>query len=140
MPLALKSDSQYAIKCRFSVSSYRSLLLIEGVGFTDWLPGWRRRNFTTSTGSPVKNVELIKYMDALLSARARSGQQVRLVHVRGHAGEEGNEGADGLAVSGAKLQEVEEPDWDALRLRLEEEPVGRTPSGLGSADASVSHS
>lgn len=85
-------------------------------------------------------MELIKYMDALLSARVRSGQQVRLVHVRGHAGEEGNEGADGLAVSGAKLQEVEEPVWDALRLRLEKEPVGGTPSGIGSTDASVSHS
>jgi ribonuclease HI len=78
-------------------------------------------------------------MDALLSARIRSGQQVRLEHVRGHAGEEGNEGADGLAVSGAKLREVEEPDWDALRLRLEKEPV-RGTSGIGSADASVSHS
>jgi ribonuclease HI len=116
------------------------LLLIECVGFTDWLPGWRRRNFTTSTGTPVKNVELIKYMDALLSARGRSGQQIRLEHVRGHVGEEGNEGADALAVRGAKLREVEEPDWDALRIRLEREPVQAAPSSIESADASVSHS
>jgi len=116
------------------------LLLIEFVGFTDWLPGWRRRNFTTSKGTPVKNVELVKYMDALFSSRQRSGGQVRLEHVRGHAGEEGNEGADALAVSGTKLQEVEEPDWDALRFMLEKEPMRRgMSSSTELADASVSH-
>jgi hypothetical protein len=121
----------------FSALLYRSYLSY--VGFTDWLPGWRRRNFTTSKGTPVKNVELIMYMDSLFSVRGRSGQQVRLEHVRGHAGEEGNEGADALAVSGAKLQEVEEPDWDALRLRLEREPVRETVSSIESVDTSVSH-
>jgi len=62
------------------------------------------------------------YMDALLSLRGRSGQQVRLQHVRGHVGEVGNEGADALAVRGTKLDDVDEPDWDTLRLRLNEEP------------------
>ncbi|KAN0113624.1 Ribonuclease H-like domain containing protein [Russula decolorans] len=103
-PLIIKSDSQYSIKC-----------------FTDWLPGWRRHNFTTSKGEPVKNVELIMYMDALISLRDRSGQQVMLQYVRGHVGEVGNEGADALAVRGAKLHEVEELDWDTLRLRLLDE-------------------
>jgi len=120
VPLVIKSDSEYAIKC-----------------FTDWLPGWRRRNFTTSKGTPVKNVDLVKYMDALFSLRQRSGQQVRLEHVRGHAGEEGNEGADALAVSGTKLQEVEEPDWDALRFMLEKEPMRGTSSSTKWADASI---
>jgi hypothetical protein len=85
-------------------------------------------------------VELIKYMDALLSMRLRSGQQVRLEHVRGHAGEEGNEGADALAVGGTKLREVEEPDWDAMRLRLEREPFLGIAATIERADASVSHS
>ena len=62
------------------------------------------------------------YMDALLSLRGRSGQQVKLQHVRGHAGEVGNEGADALAVRGTTLHEVDEPDWDTLRLKLDEEP------------------
>lgn len=78
-------------------------------------------------------------MDALFSSRQRSGQQVRLEHVRGHAGEEGNEGADALAVSGTRLQEVEEPDWDALRLVLEKEPMRGMSSSAELADASVSH-
>jgi ribonuclease HI len=95
-------------------------------------------------GAPVKNLKLIMYMDALLAARGRSGQQVRLEYVRGHAGEIGNEGADALAVRGTKLQEVEEPDWDALRLRLNEEPVPArgvitAHRELADADISVSH-
>ena len=82
------------------------------------------------------------YMDALLASRGRFGQQVRLEHVRGHAGEVGNEGADALAVRGARLQEVEEPDWDALRLRLDEEepaPAPRADIESAGADISVSH-
>jgi hypothetical protein len=85
-------------------------------------------------------------MDALLTSRGRSGQQVRLEHVRGHAGEVGNEGADALAVHGAKLHEVEEPDWDALRLGnynyfkfgLDEETEPARGANIESADADVS--
>lgn len=83
-------------------------------------------------------MELVKYMDALFSTRQRSGQQVRLEHVRGHAGEEGNEGADALAVGGTKLQEVEEPDWDALKFMLEKEPMRGMSTSTELADASVS--
>jgi ribonuclease HI len=84
------------------------------------------------------------YMDALLSLRGRSGQQARLQYVRGHVGEVGNEGADALAVRGAKLYEVEERDWDALRLRLDEEPEPKrgaiADTELTDAHISVSHS
>lgn len=82
-------------------------------------------------------------MDALLSLRGRSGQQVRLQHVRGHVGEVGNEGADALAVRGTKLHEVDELDWDTLRLRLDEEPErkrgGITDREVGDVNVSVSH-
>ncbi|KAI0289770.1 ribonuclease H-like domain-containing protein [Russula brevipes] len=123
VPLVIKSDSEYAIKC-----------------FSVWLPGWRRNNFTTSSGMPVKNVKLIMYMSVLFSTRERSGQQVRLQHVRGHAGEVGNEGADTLAVRGAKLKDVEEPDWDALRLEVEEKPVRSAHASVKLTDLSVSNS
>jgi ribonuclease HI len=87
-------------------------------------------------------VKLIMYMDALLSLRGRSGQQVRLQHVRGHVGEVGNEGADALAVRGTKLHEVDEPDWDTLRLRLDEEPAPKrgaiTDGEFADANISVS--
>ncbi|KAI0298058.1 ribonuclease H-like domain-containing protein [Multifurca ochricompacta] len=120
VPLLIKSDSLYAIKC-----------------FNEWLPSWRQRNFTTSSGTPVKNVELIMYVDALLSMRRQSGQQVRLTYVRGHAGETGNDGADALAVRGAGLPKVEEPDWVALRLRLEKAPVRSTLVAGHPVDASM---
>ncbi|KAH9970637.1 ribonuclease H-like domain-containing protein [Lactifluus volemus] len=120
VPLVIKSDSQYAIKCT-----------------TEWLPGWRHKNFVTSKGTLVKNVELIKYMDALLSMRSRTGQQVRLEHVRGHAGEVGNEGADALAVCGTQLPDVEEPDWEALRVTLERAPAQGTSTGVESVDVSI---
>ena len=88
-------------------------------------------------------MKLIMYMDALLSLRGRSGQQVRLQYVRGHVGEVGNEGADALAVRGAKLHEVEERDWDTLRLRLVEEPLPKrgaiADTELADANISVSH-
>ena len=88
-------------------------------------------------------MKLIMYMDALLSLRRRSGQQVRLQYVRGHVGEVGNEGADALAVRGVKLHEVEEPDWDTLRLRLNEEYEPRrgaiADAELADANISVSY-
>jgi ribonuclease HI len=84
-------------------------------------------------------MRLIKYLDALLSTRGWSGQQVRFEHVRGHMGEVGNEGADALAVHGAQLPEVEEPDWDALGLGLGRVPVHGTLASVESIDASVSH-
>lgn len=83
------------------------------------------------------------YMDALLTLRGHSGQQVRLQYVRGHVGEVGNEGADALAVRGTKLQEVDERDWDTLRLRLDEEPESKSGGiadrELADANISVSH-
>lgn len=72
------------------------------------------------------------YADALMTMRRQAGQEVRFEHVRGHAGEVGNEGADALAVRGSKLQgKVDSRDWDELRLQLETQKA---------VDASVSSS
>jgi hypothetical protein len=38
---------------------------------------------------------------------------VRLQYVKGHSGEEGNEGADGLAGQGCMLKSLSERDWAA---------------------------
>ncbi|KAH9029300.1 ribonuclease H-like domain-containing protein, partial [Lactarius deliciosus] len=103
-PLVIKTDSKYAMKC-----------------IVRWLTSWRKNNFRTSQGTPVKNSELIMYADALISMRKRTGQKIRFEHVAGHAGEPGNEGADRLAVSGCELPEVNTPNWGKLRLQLEKE-------------------
>ncbi|EPQ57724.1 ribonuclease H-like protein [Gloeophyllum trabeum ATCC 11539] len=101
-PLLIKTDSQYSINC-----------------FHQWLPNWTRNNWRAASGQPVKNKELIQYLAALLEARARAGK-VRLKYVAGHAGVEGNEGGDALAVAGAYLPAQPERDWAGLRRGVEE--------------------
>ncbi|KAH9952007.1 ribonuclease H-like domain-containing protein [Amylocystis lapponica] len=101
-PLLIKTDSQYSIKC-----------------FQEWMPKWLASGWKNAAGAPVKNAPLIRYLSALLGVRGRAGQRVQLQYVRGHVGEEGNEGADRLANRGALLSEAPERDWGALEEALD---------------------
>lgn len=103
-PLLIKTDSMYSINC-----------------FQKWLPNWRSNGFKTSDGQPVKNAGVIRYLSAHLDARAFYGQQIRLKHVKGHSGEEGNEGADTEANRGALLPALPERDWEQLEVELREQ-------------------
>ncbi|EMD38043.1 hypothetical protein CERSUDRAFT_82283 [Gelatoporia subvermispora B] len=101
-PLLIKTDSQYSIKC-----------------LTEWLQGWERKNWKNSKGEPVKNAPLIRYASALRKVRQRNGNDVEVEYVKGHAGHEGNEGADRLAVAGSLLPEMpDDRDWDTLAEKL----------------------
>lgn len=71
----LHTDSQYVQK-----------------GMTEWLAGWKRRNWRTAAGEPVKNADL---WQALETAAAR--HSIEWIWVRGHNGHDGNERADALA-------------------------------------------
>lgn len=66
-------------------------------GIMTWIHGWKARGWKTADKSPVKNEDLWKRLDA---ARARHEVDWRLV--KGHAGHELNERADGLANKGMK--------------------------------------
>ncbi|GAA4473903.1 hypothetical protein GCM10023094_08500 [Rhodococcus olei] len=81
-PMLIESDSQYAIKCA-----------------SEWVVGWKRKGWRTSTGDPVKNVDLIRDIDEALAER--SGP-VRFRWVRGHVGNHYNEEADRLAGEAAR--------------------------------------
>jgi ribonuclease HI len=64
---------------------------------TKWLAGWKRRNWRTGGGQPVKNRDLIMALDAEIARHAA----VRWHWVRGHAATALNERADRLAVAAA---------------------------------------
>jgi ribonuclease HI len=76
--LTIHTDSQYVLK-----------------GFTEWLPGWRRKGWKNSQGKPVENRDL---WEALIVAAA--SHKLKWVWVKGHAGNPLNERADKLAVAG----------------------------------------
>ena len=67
-------------------------------GITEWLAGWKARGWRTASKSPVKNEDLWRRLD-----EARLRHEVDWRWVKGHAGHELNERADGLARKG--LQE-----------------------------------
>ncbi len=61
-------------------------------GMTEWIAGWKRRNWRTAGGRAVKNQDLWLALDEV-----QSHHEVEWQWVRGHAGNAGNERADGLA-------------------------------------------
>ncbi|GAB1604283.1 ribonuclease H1 [Argonauta hians] len=84
--LIIKTDSQFLINC-----------------ITKWLSGWKRKGWKKSSGEEVTNKEELQELDSKLE-----GINVKWVHVPGHAGVAGNEAADKLANSGARLPLPEE--------------------------------
>ncbi|MCX7302469.1 MAG: ribonuclease HI [Rhodobacterales bacterium] len=64
-------------------------------GITEWLPGWKRKGWRTSTGKPVKNEDLWRRLD-----EAAARHRISWEWVKGHAGHPENERADELAREG----------------------------------------
>ena len=68
-------------------------------GITEWVHGWKKKNWIKSDKKPVVNTDLWKVLDKL-----NSQKNIQWNWVKGHAGVEGNERADELARQG--LQET----------------------------------
>jgi ribonuclease HI len=66
-------------------------------GMTEWLVGWKARQWKTADKKPVKNADLWQNLDRLASQH-----QVQWIWVKGHAGNLGNERADALANLGVE--------------------------------------
>ena len=64
-------------------------------GITEWIVGWKARNWRTADKKPVKNEDLWRALDCLVNQH-----KVTWVWVKGHAGNVGNEKADCLANQG----------------------------------------
>lgn len=80
-PLVIWTDSSYVQK-----------------GMSEWLAGWKKRNWRKSDGSAVLNADLWQQLDSLSANR-----QIEWKWIKGHAGHAGNERADQLANKGAEL-------------------------------------
>jgi len=78
--IAILSDSKYSIEC-----------------LVNWAYGWKKNGWTKK-GGEIKNLDLIKTAHALYDGIK---EKVIISHVRGHAGVEGNELADRMAVMAA---------------------------------------
>ena len=65
-------------------------------GITEWIGGWKRRGWKTADNKPVKNDDLWRTLESMAAQH-----DVDWRWVRGHAGDPGNERADGLANRGA---------------------------------------
>lgn len=77
-------------------------------GITQWLAGWMKKGWRTSTGQPVKNQDLWRALHAALGPH-----RVTWRWVRGHAGDDFNERADRLAVAALNNLGVRgEPDME----------------------------
>lgn len=61
-------------------------------GISEWIVGWKARNWRTADKKPVKNDDLWKVLDMLANQHA-----IEWIWVRGHDGNAGNERADALA-------------------------------------------
>lgn len=90
-------------------------------GITEWIHGWKTKNWRKSDGSPVINKDLWLQLD-----QACQGRQIDWRWIKGHAGHAGNERADALANQGVeelmnthtKPSQTAIPDW------LTNDPLG----------------
>ena len=74
----LTTDSQYVMK-----------------GIREWMPNWKKRDWKTASRQPVKNADLWRELDNLVSQH-----HVEWRWVKGHSGHPENELADELANRG----------------------------------------
>ncbi|NEQ44749.1 MAG: ribonuclease HI [Leptolyngbya sp. SIOISBB] len=89
-PVELFTDSEYVKK-----------------GITQWITGWKRRDWQTSAKKPVLNKDLWQELDAInQAAKQQTGTPVQWTYVRGHAGNAGNERCDEIARAFSQNQSI----------------------------------
>ncbi len=76
------------------VSLYTDSIYVQK-GITEWMTGWKKRNWMTASKKPVKNKDLWVRLDEALASH-----NVEWRWIKGHAGHPGNERADALANKG----------------------------------------
>lgn len=125
-PVTLYTDSEYVKK-----------------GITQWVKSWKKKGWKTSTGNAVLNQDLWETLDRL------NCSNVKWEHVRGHAGNEGNERCDAIARSFAigktpTLQQSPIPDLFSIQTTQATESKtiqsSGVPSNLPDSDVAMNDS
>lgn len=86
-PVSVHTDSVYVIR-----------------GITQWVWGWRNRNWKTAEGTDVANQDLWKHLMALVAQLKSQSCSIDWKYVRGHSGIPGNERCDEIAVAYSRKQ------------------------------------
>ena len=94
MELTAVIEALASLKRRANVAVYTDSEYVRN-GITSLIHGWKTRGWRTADKKPVKNTDLWQKLDALAAQH-----HVQWHWVRGHAGDPGNERADGLANRG----------------------------------------
>lgn len=74
-------------------------------GITQWIWGWRKRNWKTAEGGDVSNRDLWEEIARLMQTRGTQGK-IDWRYSRGHVGTPGNERCDRIAVAFSKKEYV----------------------------------
>lgn len=83
-------------------------------GITQWIWGWKKKGWVTSTGKPVNNIDLWKSLEREVHQRRDLGR-IEWKYVRGHSGTPGNERCDEIAVAFSKKKFIELYDGPLLQ-------------------------
>lgn len=94
MELTAVIQGLQAIKKPASIKIYTDSSYVQK-GMTEWLAGWKRKQWQTADKKPVKNADLWQTLDRLAQPH-----HIEWIWVKGHAGHAGNERADALANQG----------------------------------------
>ncbi|MES0809613.1 ribonuclease HI [Roseibium sp. SCPC15] len=102
MELTAAIEALNALKRPCAVDLYTDSTYVRS-GISEWMHGWKRKNWRTAANKPVKNADLWQALDA-----ARDRHDVTWHWVKGHAGHPDNERADELARGGMAPYKVSE--------------------------------
>jgi ribonuclease HI len=81
LPVVVTSDSRYCVN-----------------SLTLWMPRWKKNNWISSTKEPVKNKDILKSLDEIIS----EFDDIKFEWVRGHSGHPYNERCDAMCQQAIK--------------------------------------
>lgn len=100
---------------QFSINHYKNAASIQVMtdsvyvirGITQWMFGWKKRNWKNAENEEVSNRDLWMDLDAVVSEIKKNKIEIKWNFVKGHSGVPGNERCDQIAVAYSKNEFIE---------------------------------